>query len=305
MSMNPSRRTFLQQSALALAGSALFSNHLFAATRALPILGIQLYSVRDDMHKDAADTLKQLAAMGYKNVEHASYSNRQFYGYTPADFKKLLDDLGLSMCSGHTSIGARHWDAVKKDFIDEWKYTIEDAAIAGQRYVISPWLDDSQRKNIDDFKAYMEVFNKSGELCRKSGMKFGYHNHDYEFSTQLNGASLFELMLQHTDPSLVAYQLDIGNMYLAGAKALDFVKRYPGRFELMHVKDEVVPKKKTNEAYESAILGTGLIPVKEIIDLGQRSGGTRYFIVEQESYQGKQPLHCMQEDYRIMKEWGY
>jgi sugar phosphate isomerase/epimerase len=304
--MNTSRRDFLKTGALALAGTAILPGGLLAATRAKDILGVQLYSVRDDMKKDPAGTLKQVADMGYKYVEHANYVNRKFYGWTAPEFKKRLDDLGLSMPSGHTVMRQQHWDAAKKDFTDEWKYTVEDAAVLGQKYVVSPWLDESLRKEYDTFIAYMDVFNKSGELCKKSGMKFGYHNHDFEFSEKLNGQKIFDLILQHTDPSLVAQQLDIGNMYHAGGIAIDIVKQYPGRFELMHVKDEIKSTKgEMGGGYESTVLGKGIIPVKEVIDLGKKSGGTTHFIIEQESYQGKTPLECIKEDLSAMKKWGY
>lgn len=172
--------------------------------------------------------------------------------------------------------------------------------------MISPWLDESLRKNYDDFKAYMDVFNKSGALCKRSGMKFGYHNHDFEFSQQLNGKKIFDLILQNTDPSLVAQQLDIGNMYHAGGIALDIIKQYPGRFELMHVKDEIkTDKGEMGGKYESTVLGKGIIPVKEVIDLGKKSGGTKHFIIEQESYQGQAPLDAVRDDLAVMKKWGY
>lgn len=304
--MNNSRRKFIKTGALAIAGTAMFSNEIFAAKKRKEILGIQLYSVRDDMMKDPSGTLKQLADMGYKYVEHANYINRKFYGYSASEFKKVLDDLGLKMPSGHTVMGKQHWDADKKDFTDAWKNTVEDAAICGQRYVISPWLDVSMRKTIDDFKAYMDVFNKSGELCNKSGMKFGYHNHDFEFTTVLGDTKLYDLILQNTDSKLVAQQMDIGNMYGAGGRALDILKQYPGRFELMHVKDEIKSDNKdAMEGYESTILGAGVIPVKEIVDMFRKSGGTTHFIVEQESYQGKAPVTCAKEDFDIMKKWSY
>lgn len=304
--MQISRRNFLLKGSLAIAGTALLPKSLLAAAASKPVLGIQLYSIREDMKKDPAGTLKQLAAMGYKYVEHAGYSNRKFYGYSAAEFKKRLSDLGLSMPSGHTVMRKDHWDAAKKDFTDEWKYTVEDAATVGQHFVISPWLDESLRKNYDDFKAYMDVFNKSGALCKRSGMKFGYHNHDFEFSQQLNGQKIFDLILTSTDPALVAQQLDIGNMYHAGGIALDIIKKYPGRFELMHVKDEIKSAKgEMGSNYESTVLGKGVIPVKEVIDLGKQSGGTRYFIIEQESYQGQAPLDAVKVDLQVMKKWGY
>ena len=228
--MNNSRRTFLKNSAFAAAGASLLARLPIGGLADTEIVGIQLYSVRADMTKDPLGTLKQLAAMGYKNVEHANYNNRKFYGYTPTEFKKILADLGMKMPSGHTVMGSLHWDEAKKQFTDLWKYTVEDAAIVGQQYVISPWLDNRYRKDLSALLSFMDVFNKSGELCSKSGMKFGYHNHDFEFSEKLDGQVLYDIMLKNTDPKLVVQQLDTGNLYNGGAKAMDVVKQYPGRF---------------------------------------------------------------------------
>jgi sugar phosphate isomerase/epimerase len=298
------RRDFLQKSALALAGTAAFSSDLLAAKKKKGVVGIQLYSIREDMRKDPLANLKKVAEMGYTDVEHANYINRKFYGYTAKEFRKILDDLGLKMPSGHTVMGKQHWDEAKNDFTDSWKYTVEDAAICGQKYVISPSLDISMRKDLDQLKHFMDVFNKSGELCQKSGMKFGYHNHDFEFSLKLSSVRVYDIIMQNTDPKLVAQQLDIGNMYGGGGRALDLLAQYPGRFELMHVKDEVKSESE-HGGWESSILGIGVIGTKEVIDIGRKLGGTKYFIIEQESYQGKAPLDAMKEDLAIMKKWGY
>ncbi len=302
--MNHSRRNFIKKGAFALVGASVISHHLLSLGVKEKLLGIQLYSVRDDMKKDPLSTLKEIASFGYKNVEHANYVDRKFYGFRAAEFKKVLADLGMKMPSGHTVLAKSHWDEVAKDFTDVWKYTIEDAAIAGQRYVISPFLEESLRQTEDDLKRFMEVFNKCGDLCKKAGMKFGYHNHDFEFSQKLNGKTVYDLILTNTDPSGVIQQLDTGNLYNGGAKAIDMVKKYPGRFESMHVKDAILATS-SQEKYESTILGNGIVNLKEVIDLGRKSGGTVHFIVEQESYQGKAPLACAKEDYEIMKKWGY
>ena len=211
--MHTSRRSFIKKSSIALVGSALFSNELLAASEPKTLTGVQLYSVREDMTKDPMGTLKQLSAAGFKHVEHANYVNRKFYGYSPTEFKKVLSDLGFTMPSGHTVLSKQHWDTTKNDFTDAWKFTVEDAATVGQEFVISPWLDASLRNNESDFKQFMDIFNKSGELCKMHGMKFGYHNHDFEFNTQLNGQNLYDLIMQLTDPSLVIQQLDMGNLY--------------------------------------------------------------------------------------------
>jgi sugar phosphate isomerase/epimerase len=306
--MTNSRRSFIQKTAIVLAGSSVFSKQLLAAAAPKHITGIQLYSVRDEMKKDPLSTLKALADMGYQYVEHANYVNRKFYGYSATEFKKVLDSLGLKMLSGHTVMGKDHWDASKKEFTDAWKYTVDDAAIVGQEIVISPWLDEGLRKTYDDMLAYMEVFNKSGELCKKSGMRFGYHNHNFEFTTSLNGQKVYDIILDHTDPSLVVQQLDMGNLYGTGADAYEIVKKHPGRFISLHVKDEINSKKGEEimtGSYESTILGTGIANTKAITDLAKRSGGTTHFIIEQESYQGKTPLECVNEDLKVMKKWGY
>ncbi|MDP4283212.1 MAG: TIM barrel protein [Bacteroidota bacterium] len=306
--MKLTRRKFLVNSSIALAGTMLLPDSIFARKKATDhILGIQLYSVRDDMKTDPLGTLKQLAAMGYKNVEHANYIDRKFYGYSAADFKKVLDDLGLYMPSGHTVMSAKDWNATTKDFTDVWKQTVEDAAIVGEMYVISPWLDESLRQNYDDLLAFLDVFNKSGELCKKSGLKFGYHNHDFEFKYSLNGKLIYDIILDKTDPDLVLQQIDIGNMYGAGGRALEIVKKHPGRFASMHVKDEIKSKDKgeMDDNYESTVLGKGILPVKEIVDVFRQKGGTTEFIIEQESYQGISPLDCSKEDLEVMKSWGF
>ena len=304
--MNTTRRDFIKNTALVVAGSTLLSNDLFASPKKIERVGVQLYSVRDAMRKDPKGSLTKLADMGYIHVEHANYIDRKFYGYTAKEFKKLLVDLALQMPSGHTVMTANDWDTSKNDFTDKWKYTIEDAAAVGQRYVISPWLDESLRHDMDGLKRFMEQFNKCGELCKKSGMKFGYHNHNFEFSTKVGDSDLYDFILKNTDPELVAQQMDVGNMLGAGGIALDLLKKYPGRFELMHVKDEI--KSDTGQGmdgYDSTILGTGVMPVKEIVKTARRNGGTSQFIIEQESYQGKDPFDCVKIDLQTMKKWGF
>ena len=302
--MQNSRRLFLKQTAMTVAGSVLLTSPLLANMKKNEIVGIQLYSVREDMQKDPLATLKALSKMGYRSVEHANYVNRKFYGYSPVEFKKILSDLGMKMESGHTVLSKKQLNADGTEFTDDWKYTIEDAATVGQMYVISPWMDADIRKDHTKLMHLIELFNKSGELCQQHNMKFGYHNHDFEFSEQLNGMTLYDIILQNCDPAKVIQQLDIGNMVNGGAKAMDLLRKYPNRFESMHVKDEIAAEG-GNEHYESTILGKGIVGTKEVLDWGRKHGGTTHFIIEQESYQGKQPLDCAKEDLEIMKKWGY
>jgi sugar phosphate isomerase/epimerase len=299
-----SRRTFLRNSALAVAAAGVLPARTFSSPLRKDVVGLQLYTVRDAMGKDPSGSLKKLADMGYVYVEHANYLDRKFYGYAPKEFKTLLDGLGLKMISGHTRFGHDSWDTAKNDFTDKWKQTVEDAAIAGQQFVISPWIDDDVQKNYDELLKLMDLFNKCGELCKTHGMKFGYHNHWFEFNTVLNNQKMFDIIMQHTDPALVAQQLDMGNLYNGGAIAIAIVMQYPGRFELMHVKDEIASPAGSKEKYESTILGEGIVNTKQVCDTGRKSG-TKYFIIEQESYQGKDPFDCCKIDLGIMKKWGY
>lgn len=303
--MNISRRTFVKNSSLTLAGGT-FLPSILKSKDPKDILGIQLYTVREDMKKDPAGTLKKLADIGYKYVEHAGYYNHKFYGYSIPEFKKILSDNNLKMISGHDFLGSQQWNKATNDFTDDWKKTIDDSAAVGMKYLISPGVDESLVQNMNDFRHYMDMYNKTGELCKKSGMHFAYHSESYEFNHSLDNTTLYDLILQSTDKNLVWQQIDIGNMYEPGGRAMHYLKKYPGRFFSMHVKDEM---KKENPSpngnqYESCLLTKGVIPVKEIVDYA-RKNGINYFIIEQEDFQDKTPLESAAFDLKIMKGWGF
>ena len=306
--MQNSRRKFIQNTGIAILGlgiapKALWSKSTIADAKTL--IGIQLYAVRDNMFKDPLGTLKALSKMGYQYIEHANYVNRKLYGYTPIEFKKILDDLGMKMPSGHTSLNANHWDNKKKEFTDAWKYTIDDAVTLGQDYVISPWIDEKVRTSYGALMHQLELFNLSGELCLESGMQFGYHNHNFEFIEKVNGQLIYDIILKETDPELVIHQLDFGNMFGIGARGMDWIKKYPGRFVSVHVKDEIkVPIGEMNDQHDSTILGNGLVDPKAVCLLAKAIGGTKHFIIEQESYQGIAPLECARINLERIKTWG-
>lgn len=303
--MSTSRRAFLKNSSLAIAGVSCLPEIFLKEKNPDVIVGIQLYTVRDDMERDPAGTLEKLAAMGYKYVEHAGYADGKFYGYSVPDFKRLLNNNGLKMESGHTW-DSLQWNKETNDFTDVWKRTVEDAAAVGMKYLISPGVDESLCKKMDDFKYFIGLFNKTGELCRKSGIHFGFHNESYEFNHRLDGTLIYDLILQNTDKNLVMQQIDIGNMYEPGGRAMHYLKKYSDRFLMMHVKD--VMKRKTpgpdGNVYKNTTLGNGVIPVKEIANYARKTG-TQYFIIEQEDYQDKKPLECADIDLKKMKDWGF
>ena len=308
--MKNSRRSFLKNSTLAMVGASFLPKvveaAVFAGTKEKSFIGIQLYSVRADMMKNPLGTLKALADMGYQYVEHANYVNRKFYGYNAAEFKKVLSDLGLSMPSGHTVMNATHFDKAKNDFSDAWKYTVDDAATMGQEYVISPWMDEKLRHSYDGLMYQLDVFNKSGELCKKQGMKFGYHNHDFEFTEKINDTPIYDLIIKNTNPDLVIQQLDFGNMYGSGGRAKEWIDKYHGRFPSLHVKDEIksAGKGEMNDGYESTTMGDGVVDPKMLCLLAKKVSGAKHFIIEQESYQNRTPLEAAKINLATMKTWG-
>lgn len=304
--MNTSRRSFIKTGAMAVAGTLLLNKETEAVqkNKKKGMIGLQLYSIREDMLKDPAGSLKSVAGMGYKYVEHANYVDGKFYGIAPGEFRKMLDDLGLKMISGHTSFRANHWDDSRKEFTDIWKKLVENAAVLGQKYVISPSMDKSQYGTYDSLMKTMEIYNKCGDLCSSLGMKFGYHNHDFEFSTVYDGKKMFDIFMTSIDKSRVVMQLDMGNLYNGGGVAIDVIKQYPGRFENLHVKDEI--KAATgNKPYESCIIGEGIVNTRDVLKLATETGGSELYIIEQESYQGKTPKECVKRNLDLMKSWGY
>lgn len=301
--MKIQRRQFIRDTSLATIAFS-FSRALYGQSSKKMLVGMQLYCVRDAMRKDPLGTLKQLAAMGYKHVEHANYVSGKFYGYTPKEFKTILNDLGMTMPSGHTVLRPDHWDAAAKDFTAVWKQTVEDAAYMEQQYVISPSIDMNVRTSYDALMRQLDYFNRSGELCKKHGMLFGYHNHDFEFSESHNGKSLYDIILDETDADLVMQQLDTGNLFNGGAIASAVIARYPARFKSIHVKDAVLRPGDTKH-YESTVLGKGVAEIKNILAAIEKQGTNPHLIIEQEAYQGRDPLECMKQNLAIMKKWGY
>lgn len=300
--MRNTRRSFIKNSSIILAGTAFLSpGYAVPEGKKEEKVAFQLYSVDKEMHEDASGTLKAIRETGYKYIEHADYTSRKFYDFSPADFCKLVRDCGLILLSGHTVLELQHWNKATKNITSEWHYAIEDAATAGQQFLITPWLDRSLWNDETRLRHFMDVFNLSGELCKKAGIQFGYHNHDFEFLHTFNSFSLYDIILQNTDPRLVFQQLDIGNNYQKSFSVTDLFAQYPGRFQLMHVKDI----KETNERhrqYKSALIGEGILDIKNIIDSARLQGGTSYFIIEQDNYAAINSLSSAAQNYQAFNK---
>jgi sugar phosphate isomerase/epimerase len=193
-----SRKSFLKASAFALAVPMFPKLNL--DVKAPSPIGLQLYTLRNEISKDLMGTLKKVAAIGYKEVELYGYTDGKFFGKTPKEFKKILGDLGLNPVSGHYGAGVENKTA-KGTLSNGWQKAVDDAAEIGQKYVNCAYLTESERKTIDQYKKYVDLFNKSGEVAKKAGLQFGYHNHDFEFK-KVDGEIPYDLIAGKTDPNL-------------------------------------------------------------------------------------------------------
>ena len=265
-----------------LSGLSYFSS--CEETGKLKKFGIQLYTLRDVVPKDPKGVLKQLASFGYTQIESYEGQQGMFWGMSNTDFKKYMDDLGMSIVSSHCDIN--------KDFE---KKSAEAAAI-GMKYLICPWL--GPQKSLDDYKRHADEFNKRGEICKKNGIRFAYHNHDYSFKP-MNGQLPQDVMMNATDASLVDYELDMYWVVAAGEDIENWVKKYPKRFRLCHVKDRSKTPGPDN-GKNSVDLGTGSIDWSKILNTA-KANGMEYFIVEQEAYPNGTSLEASKVNAEYMK----
>ena len=274
-----SRRDFLKQTSTLAAGSLLLSSFSMP-TKKVKNVGIQLYTFRKEMLSDATGTLKQLAALGIKQIESAGSEKGYYYGLQPNEMRQICAGLGMNLSSGHI-----HLD-------DKLEQTIADAVTAGQEYLICSSLPKAGQ-TVDNYKITSEAFNKAGEACKKANIKFGYHNHDFEFEKE-NGEVLYDVLLKNTDPNLVHMEMDLGWVLATGNDPLVYFKNYPGRFELWHLKDMDLQKKHSTE------FGKGSLPILEILKHSKQSG-MKYFYVEQEEYTST-PLQSMKENMNYLSK---
>lgn len=240
---------------------------------ALASYGLQLYTLRDDMPKDPKGVIKQVAGFGYKELEGYEGPQGMFWNMPHMDFKNYLDELGLTMVSSHCDID--------KDF----ERKAAQASEIGMRYLISPWI--GAQKTADDYKKFADIFNQRGEICRKNGIRFAYHNHGYTFQP-VDGKMPQELLMDGTDPALVDFEMDIYWVVTAGADPLTWLEKYPNRFTLCHVKDRM-KNADPKEQEASCDLGAGTIDFAKILR-SAADRGMKHYIVEQERYDNSTPL---------------
>lgn len=239
------------------------------AVKSEKYIGLQLWSVREAMNADPAATLEALGKMGYQFVEAAGYRNGTFYGLEPEAFRELVEANGMAFISshaGHDLPDASNWDEV----MAWWDECIEAHAAAGVQYIVQPWMGQTGYASLEGLKSFCDYFNAVGEKCNQRGIRFGYHNHDGEFG-QLEGETIFDFMLNNTDPDKVMFQLDLYWVVYGGADPIHYINSYPGRFEHWHVKDE------------TELGADGIVDFESIFAFREASG-MPYLIVEVERY---------------------
>ncbi|HVF91967.1 MAG TPA: sugar phosphate isomerase/epimerase [Blastocatellia bacterium] len=280
------RRCFLERAAGAvLSGAALTGAGPLAArySGGIEKIGLQLYTLRNEMEKDFEGTLDKVSAIGYREVEFAGY-----FGRTPRQVKAALSHSGLSAPSSHVSLQAMRSD---------WSKALESARMIGHRYLVLAYLLPDERKSLDDYKKLAELMGKAGEDCRRAGLQFAYHNHDFEFQP-LEGVVPYDLLLKETDPKLVKLELDLYWIAKAGQEPAKYFAMYPKRFELFHVKDmDKTPKKHFTE------VGRGVIDFKRIFAQSKQSGVKHYF-VEQDETPGS-PFDSIKVSYDYLKQMKF
>jgi sugar phosphate isomerase/epimerase len=273
-----SRRKMIQALAGVTAGSLLFHDALAAVKKASHPVGLQLYTLRNEIGKDAAGTLKKVAELGYKEVESFGY-NGKFFGMEAKSYRETLSSLGLSSPSGHYMYGNFGNKQIPGTILHGWDKAIEDAATAGQKYMVVAYLMPDERKSLDDYKKIAADLNKAGEACKKAGIELCYHNHDFEFQA-MDGTLPFDILMSQTDSKLIKIELDLYWAVKANHQPLDLFKKYPKRIELWHVKD----MDNTDKKFFTEV-GSGTIDFTSIFKAAKKSG-MKHFFVEQDQCPG-------------------
>src|SRR5450432_2355377 len=277
-----SRRSFIKETMIAGAGGLILPGFAkFTETKPkLKHVGIQLYSVRKEMLSDAIVTLNKLGQIGYQEIESAQSDKGNYYGLAPKEIQKILKDQGMILRSGHTHIDKN------------WQKSIDEAAEAGQEYIICSVLP-SPGQTIENYQKSADMFNEAGEQCKKSGVMFGYHNHASEYDT-VEGKVLYDVLLDRSLPGLVHMEMDLGWVIAAGKDPLAYFSKYPGRFPLWHLKDMSPTEKQSVE------FGKGSVDIIGLMKQAKQAG-MKYYFIEQEEY-AVNAFESLEYDYNWLAE---
>lgn len=284
------RRDFIKKASLLTLAGATGTAQLFAevSSKRAKSVGLQLYSLRDDIGGDVKGILGEVAKMGYKNLEAANYQDGEIYGMRPVTFKNTVSSLGMEMKSAHVG-GPRDYSKEKhNEAMDWWKKAADDHAEAGATYLIKPSMPFLN--SLDELKLWCDYYNSVGELTKARGLLFGFHNHAREFK-EIEGEIMFDYMLNNTDPSLFCMELDVYWCQEGGYDPVDYLKKYKGRFPLLHIKDE------------AEIGQSGKMDFKSIFKAAYAQGMKDYF-VEVEKY-NHPPLESVKRSHDYLASASY
>ena len=294
MKTKQSRREFLRVSATGALGAVLISKSDMLKASGLTAtdpktfgIGLQLYTIRDAMTKDVPGSLKMVSDIGFKYLELANYGNGKFYGFLPEDFKKMVNDLGMEVISSHAMVNP------KGITDDEAKKMSEDHAKLGAKYCMHPFIMDGDRSSLAGYRKMVADWNSVGRTMKENGVQFGYHNHNFEFDTIEGKVPYFDVILAELSEDLTM-ELDLFWTTKAGLNPVDIFKKYPGRFQLFHMKDmftKEAPFFKT-ASNDFAPVGEGVINFKEIL-AARDIAGMKYMFVEQDSTRDGKPFDAI------------
>jgi sugar phosphate isomerase/epimerase len=279
------RRQFIKKATLLTLGG-IVSQPLLAAKPGKQI-GLQLYSLREDIKDNVKGILEEVAKIGYKSLEAANYHNGSIYGMTPVAFRNTVNGMGMEMRSAHVG-GPNYSKETHAEAVEWWKKASDDHAAAGATYLIKPSMPIP--KTLDELKVWCDYYNNVGKVTKASGLTFGFHNHSREFE-KIEGEVMFDYMLKNTDPSLFCMELDVYWCQEAGYNPVDYLKKYKGRFPLLHIKDE------------KEIGQSGKMDFKSIFKAAYAQGMTDYFVeVEKYNYS---PVESVRKSFDYLASASY
>ena len=253
------RREFVSAvGTIALAGSA----GVFRRTKdRLDRIGLELYTVRDELARDFEGTLQRLAGLGYREVEFTDY-----FGRSVNAVRAAVATAGLTAPSAQVP---------SSELRTAYASRVDRAKAIGHTYLVCGWVSPAERRSLSDWHSLIALFKTVGQAAHRAGLQFAYHNHDFEFA-RVEGHVPYDLLLESTDPSLVQLELDVYWATKGGRNPVDLLARWPGRFPLLHLKDMA-----SGPQHEFTELGRGIIDFRQILAQA-RTGGVRHFYVEQD-----------------------
>jgi sugar phosphate isomerase/epimerase len=285
MRTSQNRREFLKASAAGALGMMVlspFGRTPGAADRKSFGVGVQLYSIRDAMAADVPGSLRKVSDLGYKYLELADYAAGRFYGYAPAEFRKMVEDLGMEVLSSHTQVEAEGIT------LDNAKIMADDHAELGVKYCVQPWVEEVDR-NIESYKKMTGDWNEVGGIMKNAGIQFGYHNHNFEFADVDGIVPYYDILMKELDADLVTMEIDLFWATKGGQDPVEMFNRYPGRFQLFHLKDMYTEEAPFYEVIKDDIspVGAGVIDFKRILAAKDVAGMKHFFVEDDNQGNGK------------------